>query len=170
MKKLLITIFATLLLLFGCSTNDSSNEVSEDNNRQDQETQEAVQEETQVEIEQEENNEEEQPENIAIDENQVREIIEGYGLGEGDKILDLAIANNEIKVAIELAEGIFPLREMAISTYSSISDQLLNYDGWEVLTVEFKNVGTISMNKSQKETNELGLSYFPAIEIEKNLK
>lgn len=162
MKKLFFTFFIALLLLFGCSTKDSSTTENNDNNQQSQETQ--------VETEQENgNNEEERHENIAIDENQAIEIIE-YALGEEDKILDLALANNEIKVAIELAEGILAPREIAISRYSSISDQLLNYNGWEILTVEFINIGTISMNKLQKETNELGLSYFPATEIEKHLK
>ncbi|UNL87561.1 hypothetical protein [Priestia koreensis] len=41
-------------------------------------------------------------------------------------------------------------KDLAVSRYSQVSDSLLKKQGWDTLT----NVGTISMNLEEKETNE----------------
>lgn len=169
MRKLLLTIIAILLLLIGCSTQESPTPGNNnDNDQQQQETQQQPQEtqETESEVS---SDEEDQPQNSEIGEDQIREIIEEYALSDGDKITDLSIENNEIKMVIELAESMLPPKDMAITVYSAASDELLNHEGWEVLTIEFKGVGTVSMNRSEHETNDFGLPYFPMKEIEKRL-
>ncbi|WHY85971.1 hypothetical protein QNH39_25910 [Neobacillus novalis] len=53
--------------------------------------------------------------------------------------------------------------------FPTLSDELLNHEGWEVLTITYVNIGTIRMNRNEKETNEYGV-YFPTLEIEARLK
>lgn len=166
MKRLLLTVFMIVLLLFGCSTQETpATENNSDNNQQQQETQQLQETVTEA-----NNDEGGQSQNNEISEEQVREIIEEYALTDGDKIIDLSVENNEIKAVIELAESIVPLKDIAITVYSAASDELLNHEGWEVLTIKFEGVGTVSMNRSDHETNDFGMPYFPRIEIEKNLK
>lgn len=63
----------------------------------------------------------------------------------------------------------FSTEDMAVTRYTSLSHELLNHEGWEILTITYSNIGTISMNRNEKETNEYG-DYFPTMEIEKRLK
>jgi hypothetical protein len=58
---------------------------------------------------------------------------------------------------------------VAVNRFSQLSDELLNHEGWQILTVTYANVGSISMNRNEKETNEYG-DYFPTLEIEERLK
>ncbi|WP_162785175.1 hypothetical protein [Bacillus sp. P14.5] len=55
-----------------------------------------------------------------------------------------------------------------MNRYSQLSDELLYYEGWGVLTVTFPGVGTVSMNRMEKETNDYG-DYFPMATIEERL-
>jgi len=104
-----------------------------------------------------------------ITESKLKTIVEDYALTEGDSLVSASIINNEIKASIELASnGIFPIEDIAVVTYSQLSDELLNFEGWDRLTVKFPNVGTISMHRNEKETNEYG-SYFPTVKIEQRL-
>ena len=165
MKRLLFTVFSIVLLLFGCSTQETpSTENNSDKNQQQQETQQLQETNSDA-----NSGEVEQPQNNEINVDQVREIIEEYALTDGDKIIDLSVENNEIKAVIELAESVVPLKDIAITVYSAASDELLNHEGWEVLTIKFEGVGTVSMNRSEHETNDFGMPYFPRKEIEKNL-
>lgn len=63
----------------------------------------------------------------------------------------------------------FSAEDMAVNRYSQLSDELLNHEGWEILTISYTNIGTISMNRIEKETNEFG-DYFPTMKIEERLK
>lgn len=56
-----------------------------------------------------------------------------------------------------------------MSSYQGASDALLTVEGWNTLTIDFVDVGTISMNKSEKESNEYG-DYFPVASITEKLK
>lgn len=155
MKKFAICItVAMLLLTFGCSSNESTSESASNQQNEDNSIMTT--------------DEQDKQEKVITDNNQIRKIFEVYALTEEDKLTELSIKNNEIKAVIELGESELPPKEIALSVYSSAADELLMYEGWEVLTVEFKDVGIISMDKSFKEINEYG-PYFPYEDIENNL-
>lgn len=98
-----------------------------------------------------------------------KELIEYYAIGENDKLTNFTFKNGEIKATIDLAPvGQFSDEDIAVNIYSQLSDELLNRDGWQILTVTFANIGTVSMNRNEKETNEYG-DYFPTLEIEDRL-
>jgi TolA-binding protein len=105
---------------------------------------------------------------ITVD--KVKEIIEYYSIGENDKLNNVSFENGEIKATIVLASNeLFSAKDVAVNRYSQLSDELLNHDGWQILTVIYANIGSISMNRNEKETNEFG-DYFPTLEIEERLK
>ncbi|MFJ8414417.1 hypothetical protein ACQKNN_17485 [Bacillus paramycoides] len=105
---------------------------------------------------------------ITVD--KVKEIIEYYSIGENDKLNNVSVENGEIKATIVLASNnLFPARDLAVNGYSHLADELLNHDGWQKLSVTYANVGSISMNRNEKETNEAG-DYFPTLKIEERLK
>ena len=105
---------------------------------------------------------------ITVD--KVKEIIEYYSIGENDKLNNVSVENGEIKATIVLAPNeLFSAKDMAVNGYSQLSDELLNHEGWQTLTVTYDNIGSISMNRNEKETNEFG-DYFPTLEIEGRLK
>lgn len=104
--------------------------------------------------------------------NEAKEIIENSGMGENDKLVSLNVENGEIKAVIELAPNKFnlPPKDIAVSSYQMASDELLAVEGWDTLTIEYVGVGTISMNESEKESNEFDMYYFPAAIITEMLK
>lgn len=96
----------------------------------------------------------------------VKEIIKYYSY----VVNNVSFINGEIKATIELAPmEQFSAEDLAVNQYSQLSDELLNHEGWQVLTVTSPGAGTISMNRNEKETNEFG-DYFPTLEIEERLK
>ncbi|MGP1909372.1 hypothetical protein ACTSEZ_14505 [Metabacillus sp. JX24] len=98
-----------------------------------------------------------------IKEDGIKEIVDNHLGGE------FSFENGEIKAIADLSGyDIGSPEDVAVSSYAKLSDELLFYTGWETLTVTFLNVGTISMNRSEKETNEYG-DYFPTMEIEERL-
>ncbi|MCM3569341.1 hypothetical protein [Neobacillus mesonae] len=100
----------------------------------------------------------------------VKEIIRDYSLGENDELNNVSFENGEIKATIQLAPmEQFSPEDLAVNGYSQLSDELLNYEGWKILTVTYPGAGTISMNRNEKETNNFG-DYFPTLKIEERLK
>lgn len=99
---------------------------------------------------------------------QLKQIIEDHT--EEGGLINFSFTGGQIKATVTLTtlNGI-PAEDMAVNRYSALSDELLNHEGWEILTVSYVNVGTISMNRSEKETNEAG-DYFPMLEIEERLQ
>ncbi|OPA02147.1 hypothetical protein BHL27_07335 [Bacillus cereus] len=111
---------------------------------------------------------EQSPQQLTVD--NVKEIIEYYSIGENDKLNDVAVENGEIKATIVLASNnLFPAKDMAVNRYSQLSDELLKHEGWQTLSVTYANIGSISMTRNEKETNEIG-DYFPVLKIEERLK
>jgi hypothetical protein len=170
MKKTLFRLLAALLLfLTACSAeepdkNQSTHETA-DEEVKDIPKEEAV--EDPKESGEELTAETSQP--LTIE--KVQEIIEYHSLGEGDQLSNVSLENSEIKATIELAPNdLFPAKDMAVNAYSILSDELLKHEGWDILTVTYANVGTISMNLNEKETNEFGGDYFPTLVIEERLK
>ncbi|MFJ8100444.1 hypothetical protein [Lysinibacillus sp. NPDC096212] len=104
--------------------------------------------------------------------NEVKEIVEYDGMGENDKLISLTIEHGEIKAVIDLAPNKFnlPPKDIAVSKYSQVSDALLEEEGWNTLMIEYVGVGTVSMDISEKESNELGMYYFPVATITEKLK
>ncbi|MTH54100.1 hypothetical protein GKZ89_11835 [Bacillus mangrovi] len=98
-----------------------------------------------------------------INEDGIKKIVDNHLGGE------YSFDNGEISATADLSGyDIGSPEDVAVSSYANLSDELLYYTGWETLTVTFLNVGTISMNRSEKETNEYG-DYFPTMEIEERL-
>lgn len=184
-------LFATLLLLVGCNNDevvmeeeasleeqvdsDSSQKaleevpIDEPEEVSSEETidEEEVQPVEEVEVVQEENETQEEVV-TSITTEEVNEIVNSY-VGIDEAPVNVSFVNGEIKATIELvSDGTFPLEDLAVNRYSQLSDELLYYEGWEVLTITFPGVGSISMNRNEKETNEFG-DYFPTLSIEERL-
>lgn len=90
-------------------------------------------------------------------------LLEQNALEEGDAITDLEINGEEITLTISVGDDeMFEDKTItAESLFSRVGEELLQYDGWEVLTVEFTDIGTISLDRYQSEVNEYGMEYFP---------
>ncbi|MFJ5762350.1 hypothetical protein ACIQAA_25140 [Neobacillus sp. NPDC093182] len=179
MKKILYMMLFSLILLAACNAEEPNNNQS--TNEPIKETEEKPNESEGLLTEQqtEDNKEklielsqESQPRETPqpLTEVLVKEIIDYYGIGEGDKLTNVSFVNREIKATIDLAPNEkFPAKDMAVNRYSQLSDELLKHEGWEILSITYPNIGTISMNRNEKETNEFG-DYFPTMVIEERLK
>ncbi|MBO0586345.1 membrane lipoprotein lipid attachment site-containing protein [Sporosarcina sp. E16_8] len=168
--KRLLCLFIAILLLTACG-NDSTKEepglipkVDDVEEIQTQVNTEDKEVETEIDEPEKELNEYITPE-------EVKEILEDAGMGEEDKLVSASVEDVEIKAVIETApDDLFSADVLAVTRYSQASDELLDHEGWQVLTIEYVDIGTISMNRSEKETNEYDMDYFPTEEIEKRLK
>lgn len=103
-----------------------------------------------------------------INVDQIKAIIEYHGLGEDDKLVEVVLNDGEITTTIEVqaVEGLPALSAEIV--YSSMGNELLLHNGWEVLTVNFVGIGTVSMNRSEQKDDGVG-PYFPTAEIAKRL-
>jgi hypothetical protein len=100
----------------------------------------------------------------------VQEILEFYAKGEGDKIISYSFVDSKINATFELAPNKrVAARDMAVRRYRQLSDELLKHEGWEILEITYTNIGSIRMNRKEKEPNETG-GYFPTKKIEERLK
>jgi len=178
MKMKLVIVFTTLLLIVACSDQEKqqdpsivpspSKEVEEVIQEKDSELNQ--QQEIEAEVNEDLYDLDGEVAEQIISEAELREIIEYSGMGEEDLLISTTIEDSEIKATIEMASHEFLTPDViAESLYSSLSDELFNYEGWDVLTVTYQDVGTISMNRNEKESNEYG-DYFPTIKIMEKLK
>lgn len=180
MKKLLsVFLLAFVLILAACSNGDpkvkdepeKETPVVEDEAQDQDEVEKDApvveddsedKEKPESEIEQEESSES----NVSITGEKVKGIIEYAGMGEDDNLVEAAVEGDEIKVVIELApHDLLPAKSLAATSYSQASDALLEREDWQVLTIDYVNVGVISMNRLEKESNEYG-DYFPTAKID----
>ena len=98
-----------------------------------------------------------------------KEIVEDYSIGENETLNDFSFENGEIQATVVLPPNdLFPAKDLAVNAYSQLSDELLYHEGWQVLTITYAGVGTISMHRNEKETNDFG-DYFPMLKIEERL-
>jgi hypothetical protein len=105
----------------------------------------------------------------SITADQVEEIITYFSIGEGDSLSNVSLVNGEISATIDLApRGSFSPEDIAVTDYSQLSDELLTHEGWDTLTITYANIGTVSMNRMEKESNDYG-DYFPTMAIEDQL-
>lgn len=101
----------------------------------------------------------------------VKEVLEIRGMGEQDKLVSATFQNGEIKAAIEMeSRALMEDDFLAVLAYTKASEELLSYEGWDVLTIEYINIGTISLNRSEKEVNEDGKDHFPVEKMAGNLR
>jgi hypothetical protein len=179
MKKIIYIMLVAILFLAACNAeepnnNQSTNEQLEETKEKSNETEVVPTKQTTKDTEEKlnEQSQETQPRETPqpLTENQVKEIIDYYGIGEGDQLSNVSFVNGEIKATIDLAPNeMFPAKDIAVNRYSQLSDELLNHEGWELLSITYPTIGTISMNRNEKETNEWG-DYFPTTVIEERLK
>ena len=181
MKNILYILLTALLLLAACNAEEPNNNQSTDEpvkeevedtteEKPDESEEESVKNDTEEKLN--EQSQENQPQETPqpITEDQVKEIINDIGVGEGDQLSNVSFVNGEIKATIALAPNeMVPAKDMAVNRYSQLSDELLNHEGWDILTIVYPSIGTISMNRNEKETNEFG-DYFPTMVIEERLK
>lgn len=168
MKKFSVLVLL-LLLLVACGNE-------EDNSAADVADEEMSSEETSTNTEVQEEAAEESTKETAPDESStltndnLQKVLQFNGTGEDDTLVTAVMEDAEVKAVIELApEDIFSAEELAVTRYSQASDKLLEYEGWETLTIEYVDAGTISMDHTESETNEFGMSYFPTLAIEEKL-
>lgn len=92
-------------------------------------------------------------------------------IGSDDTLESVELKEDDIIIKVTLGDpSPFTYKDLAISRYSSITDELLEEGNLlEDITVVFKGVGTITMNTSEKVKNEYGQSYFEQITIEERL-
>lgn len=92
-------------------------------------------------------------------------------IGESEEITEVIIDDKNIIVEVELGDNgmLLPIEELALSRYSSITDKLLEDNFWNDITVDFEDIGTITMNSKQAKSNEYG-KYFDSLDIENNFK
>lgn len=161
LATLLVIILALSLVACGGSP-EKENEKVEDEDK-------TVVQEDEKDLDEEKEEEKDDPEEYIADMDKLKEALE-MSIGEADKLISVDYKDNDIFIEVDLdKEGIFTPEEMASSRYSSITDELLESPYWENITVEFTDVGTITMNSNQAKENEFG-KYFDTLEIEENLK
>lgn len=88
----------------------------------------------------------------------------------GDKLNDVNFDGENITVSVKLAD-LAPLTEkdVAVVRFGGISDNLLDKDGWNTLTVNFEGLGSITMNASSAVLNEYGQKCFHSEDYEGQL-
>ncbi|TAN67127.1 hypothetical protein WS9_009185 [Paraclostridium sordellii 8483] len=88
----------------------------------------------------------------------------------GDKLNDVNFDGENITVSVKLADPA-PLTEkdVAVVRFGGISDDLLDKDGWNTLTVNFEGLGSITMNASSAVLNEYGQKCFHSEDYEGQL-
>ncbi|MBS4199847.1 hypothetical protein KHA93_09275 [Bacillus sp. FJAT-49732] len=161
MKKIFIMLLSVLVVLVGCASKPKET-INEEVP--------AVQDEGTDKIEPEVSDEESKVA-TQIELSVVEEAITYAGMGEDDKLESVYIENGDIEIVIELAPNdLLDPKDLAVTSYSQASDELLEHEGWKTLTIKYVEIGTISMNRSEKETNDLGMDYFPTRVITERLK
>ncbi|GIN93298.1 hypothetical protein J22TS1_43490 [Siminovitchia terrae] len=178
MKKFLFIFAAALLFMAGCSEESTAPE--EENPKEEKQTEEVKKDEEPKEDAEPKKEEKEESKDIeseeikeespSFDVDEAKELLEYSALGDNDKLTDLNIEDGEIKAVVEVGDNdlIDDKKLLAETIYSSAGDEFLAQEGWEVLTIEFIDVGKVSMNRNEKETNEVG-DYFPTKKIMEQL-
>ena len=114
------------------------------------------------------NNEDDSKEIVLVPE-KIKEIVKP-SINSDDELINVKCEKDNIIIEVKLGDP-SPLdyNFLAVSRYSTISDKLLEYTGWNDLTVNFVDVGEITMNYSEHKTNENGGKYFETAVFEKQI-
>lgn len=155
MKKLVLLLVLVLLL---AACGDSETNLVE--NPEEENSEETA---VQTESSEEQTVETAEEESLVLTDDNLLEVIEFNGTGEGDKVVEALIDGTEVQAVIELAPNeLLDPENLATTRYAQVSDELLYYDGWETLSIEYVGIGSISIERSEQETNEYGMVYFPS--------
>ncbi|MCP3026622.1 hypothetical protein [Halobacillus sp. A5] len=158
MGKFLFVILSVLVVLVGCGTDEEDTQSENEDTTSEEE----------VQADEEESKEESQE---VTSSDQVKSEIEYGGMSEEDTLEDITFENGEINAVIRLAEDdLLSTDDSAMTRYSQSSDHLLQFDGWDVLTIEYVDIGEASFSRDQAESNESGGEFFPTSQIEKQIQ
>lgn len=172
-KTLLLIILILSLAITGCG-----NEEADEAENQDPAPVEQTEDEEVREIDDQDEIEDTEPEEVESSEDKNLKTVEEYremlkgDVGEGETIENIELVNNNIIITVDLGEEhkLFSQEELAENRYSSITDTLLDEGGnLNDITVKFTNLGKITMNTSEKESNEYG-DYFDSFDIQENFQ
>ena len=170
MKRLLIILMATMLLV-ACGADNEYEKQRKEAEKQLEESEAELErvKEVSKQIDETSDSLKELQKEVGIEDeeepitsDQARELLEYDALGQGDILTDIVVVNGEVKAIIEMADADSIFAEVI---YSSAGDALLEHEGWDVLTIDFIDVGEISMHRDEKETNEYGMDHFPLEKI-----
>lgn len=88
----------------------------------------------------------------------------------GGTINDVNFDKGKITVSVELGDPTpITLKDVALVNFGGISDDLLERECWDTLTVKFEGVGEITMDASSAVLNEYGHKYFASEDYEEQL-
>ncbi len=155
MKKLLILFLIISLALTGCG---ASEEAEKEDNIIVAEDYEEAEEETEKPEEKEDEKEETEKEVEGLKSiEEYKEIILS-NMHESETLEDVKLEGNNIIIKLDMGFGdTFPgePKKFAINRYSVITDGLLEAGGdLEDITIEFKGIGSITINTSESISNE----------------
>lgn len=168
MKKILLSLFIALLLSACSSSTSTDTETSSEKASKKETTEEVTKEAPKDE---EVKDPENLPSILSLNEEELTELLKETAMGEGDELRDFSVEKGKVQVEIKLAPS-DPLsdEDVAVTRYSQASDTLLEYSDWDRLTITYSDIGSITMERNEKETNELGGDYFPTSIIIDRLK
>lgn len=83
-------------------------------------------------------------------------------LGEGETITNIKNDGKELIIDVNLNKKD---KVLAQTRYSSLTDYLLKNNKWNTITVNFNDIGKISMSVKEAIKNENGMLYFPSEKI-----
>lgn len=117
-------------------------------------------------------------EDVTISLEDATSAVQEYGLMEWDELISVDVDGSEIKAIVELdfnkytlvTDGEITKDEALAAAYTSIADKLFEEQNWSVLTVEFKEQGTVSMKWMDHIENDYGIKYYDVSEVEKSIK
>ena len=77
-------------------------------------------------------------------------------LGKGEKITDISLEGKNLVIKIDMSgadTSIFPVNQIAGTRVGSVTDSILElgdsyYNSWDTITMEFKDIGSIVLKKS----------------------
>lgn len=97
---------------------------------------------------------------------EIRSAISG-SIGEGESFTDVSLSDGNVCIAVDLSKAdtsILSVEDIAVSRASSITDAFLDISGfddlWDTITIDFGDIGKITVGKDQVKTNEYGMRYF----------
>lgn len=179
-KKVLVSVLCCILVcvtLIGCDSSQNTNK-KDTNNKQEATSSKSSNDNTKEKTKSDdkaktlvENIESQEKDNST---NGIKQNILG-NLGQGETLQDMSIKDREISLKVNLGDNTNGLskEDLACSRYSSVTDYLLDTGKFDTITVDFINVGKITMNVSESSSQNISgkeKKYFPLEEITKKLQ
>ena len=85
-------------------------------------------------------------------------------LGKGEKITDISLEGKNLVIKIDMSgadTSLFPVNQIAGTRIGSVTDNILDlddsyYNSWDTITMEFKDIGSIVLTKSDVRNQGYG--------------